>query len=74
MKKKQIKAVNAKTAYKIMEELGLCWGMDGRTFYASDGTEVWEFDTKQERDIFVARENNAMKVYGNYADGHPQNW
>ena len=74
MSSKQVKAISAKAAYKLMEELGLCWGMDGRTFYASDGTDVWEFDTKKQRDVFVARENNHGKVSGDYADGHPQNW
>ena len=69
-----VKAISAKAAYKLMEELGLCWGMDGRTFYASDGTDVWEFDNKMERDVFVRRENNHRNVNGDYEDEHPRNW
>ena len=40
-----------------MTELGLCFGDDGRTFYASDEgeEEVWECDSKRERDEFVNR-------------------
>ena len=51
------KAITAKQAYKLMTELGLCFGDDGRTFYATDKeeTEVWEFDSKRERDEFVNR-------------------
>ena len=51
------KAITAKQAYKLMEKLGLCFGDDGRTFYATDEeeTEVWEFDSKRERDEFVNR-------------------
>ena len=51
------KAITAKQASKLMEKLGLCFGDDGRTFYATDEaeTEVWEFDSKRERDEFVNR-------------------
>ena len=51
------KAITAKQASKLMEKLGLCFGDDGRTFYATDKeeTEVWEFDSKRERDEFVNR-------------------
>lgn len=50
-----MKAITAKEAEKIMDELGLCYGMDGRTFYATndDRSEIWEFDSKKERDQFV---------------------
>ena len=33
------KAITAKQACKLMEKLGLCFGDDGRTFYATD--EEW---------------------------------
>ena len=50
------KAITAKQAYKLMTELGLCFGDDGRTFYATDEeeTEVWEFDSKRERDELLS--------------------
>lgn len=46
------KPINAREAEKLMKKLGLCFGGDGRTFYATneDETEVWEFDSKKERD------------------------
>jgi hypothetical protein len=49
--------ITAKEAYKLMDELGLDYGMDGRTFFATneERTEVWEFDTKRERDEFVSK-------------------
>lgn len=52
-----IRAITAKQARRIMEKLGLCYGDDGRTFYATnaDESEVWEFDTKKERDEAVKR-------------------
>lgn len=51
--------ITAKEAYKLMDELGLGYGMDGRTYYATneEHTEVWEFDTKRERDEFIRRHN-----------------
>ena len=51
----KMKVITAKYAYELTEKLGLCVGDDGRTFYATneDETEVWEFDTKKERDDFV---------------------
>jgi hypothetical protein len=53
----KLKKITAKEAEKIMAELGLCFGDDGRTFYATneEHTEVWEFDSKKERDAFVNR-------------------
>ena len=51
------KAITAKYAYELIEKLGLCTGDDGRTFYATneEETEVWEFDTKKERDEFIIK-------------------
>lgn len=48
----KLKPLTAKQAEKLMKKLGLCWGQDGRTFYATneEETEVWEFDSKRERD------------------------
>ena len=34
------KAITAKQASKLMEKLGLCFGDDGRTFYATDEEET----------------------------------
>lgn len=55
----RIKAINAKKAQEITDKTGmaLCGAEDGRTFYATneEETEVWLFDTKKERDSFVAR-------------------
>lgn len=55
----RIKAINAKKAQEITDKTGmaLCGAEDGRTFYATneEETEVWLFDTKKERDAFVAR-------------------
>lgn len=52
-----MKKITAKEAYRLMDELGLGYGLDGTTFYATNDerTEVWEFDTKKERDEFVNR-------------------
>lgn len=54
-----MKKITAKEAYKIMDMLGLCYGDDGRTYYATDEdeTEVYEFDSKKERDEWLAEEN-----------------
>lgn len=43
--RRQAKAIGEKTGYPITEG-------DGRTFYATneEETEVWEFDSKAERD------------------------
>lgn len=51
------KAITAKSAEKISRKLGLDYGNDGRTFYATneEESEIWEFDTKSERDEFVNR-------------------
>lgn len=51
--------VTAKHAEKIAKKLGLCFGNDGRTFYATNETEseLWEFDSKKDRDFHVANSN-----------------
>ena len=50
-----MKAITAKQAYKLLEKLGLDYGNDGRTFFATDDeeSEVYEFESKKERDEFV---------------------
>ncbi len=52
-----MKKITAKEAYKLAEELGLSICDDGRTFYATneERTEIWEFDSKKERNKFVNR-------------------
>lgn len=51
------KKLTAKEAMKLMDKLGLDYGNDGRTFYATneEETAVWEFDSKKERDEFLER-------------------
>lgn len=51
---KKIK-ITAKEAYKLANDLGLDICEDGLTFYATneERTEIWEFDSKKERDNFV---------------------
>lgn len=55
----KVKKLTAKEAVKLLRKLGLCCmgADDGKTFYATneEETEVWEFDTKKERDAFVDR-------------------
>ena len=48
--------ISAKEAKKLMTKLGLGWGGDGRTFYATneERTEVWEFDSRAEREHYIA--------------------
>lgn len=50
-----VRAINAKEAEKLTIEGGWCWSTDGiKTFYAAnENGEVFEFDTKAERDKFV---------------------
>lgn len=54
----KLKAISAKEAKRINEKNGMSmpWG-DGRTFYATDEneSEVWEFDSKAERDKAVKK-------------------
>lgn len=50
----KLKAISAKKAERLTKKLGLSWcgADDGITFYATDEeeTEVWEFESKRERD------------------------
>ena len=48
----KLKPITAKQAEKLTKKLGLCFGDDGRTFYATneEETDIWEFDSKKERD------------------------
>ena len=50
-------AITAKEAYKLAEIIGICISDDGTTFYAAneERTELWEFDTKRERDAFLKK-------------------
>lgn len=52
-----MKKISARQAEKIMKRLGLCFGDDGKTFYATNEkeSEIYEFDSKKERDEFVNR-------------------
>ena len=56
-KVRSMKAITAKYAEELLRKLGNDYGGDGRTFYATneEETEVWEFDSKRERDEFVNR-------------------
>lgn len=54
-----MKKITAKEAEKIMTEKGLCFGGDGRTFYAvNENGAIYEFDSKRDRDEFVKFANN----------------
>ena len=52
--------VTAREALKIAKRLGLAPDEDTRTFYAYDekNDEIYEFDSKRERDEFIERANN----------------
>jgi len=54
----KLHAITAKQAEKLTRKLGLCFGQDGRTYYATneEETEIWEFDTKKARDAAVAKD------------------
>ena len=56
------KAITAKSAERILRKLGIDYGNDGRTFYATnvEETEIWEFDNKRERDEFVNRQADKL--------------
>lgn len=58
-----MKSITAKYAEKLLQELGHDYGNDGRTFYATneEEDEVWEFDSKKERDEFVNRVNKQRR-------------
>ena len=57
------KKVTARQGERICRKLGLDYGMDGRTFYATDENEtrIFEFDTKKERDKFIERHNKYIE-------------
>ena len=52
-----MKKITAKEAYRIQKKLGLDISDDDTTFYATndDETEIFSFDTKNERDNFMKR-------------------
>lgn len=52
-----MKKITAKEAYKLMDKLGLDYGADGTTYYATDDdeTEVYEFDSLKEREQWMNR-------------------
>ena len=54
----KIHAITAKQAEKLTRKLGLCFGGDGRTYYATNDeeSEIWEFDSKKDRDAAVERD------------------
>ena len=55
-----MRKISAREAYRIMREAGLDPDDDGMTFFAydEDSEEIYEFDTKRERDEFVATANS----------------
>lgn len=57
------KKITSKEAEKLLKRLGLGYGGDGTTFYAAadDETDVYEFDTKKERDDFVSKHNSKAR-------------
>lgn len=59
-----VKKISARYAEKLQEKLGLCYGNDGVTFYATDEEEtaVYDFDSKKERDEWVERVNRAEEA------------
>lgn len=60
-----MKKITAKEAYRLADKLGQCFYADGTTFYATneDETEIYDFDSKKERDEFVERNNG--KIFTN---------
>ena len=51
-------AITVKEAYRIAKELGINITQDNnRTYFATNEkrTELWEFDTKKERDDFIIK-------------------
>ncbi len=52
-----MKKITAREAVKIAKNLGACVDGDGTTFYATNGdeSELYEFDTRKERDEFVKK-------------------
>ena len=51
-----LKAITAKEAKKINERLGLSWEDGQKTYWAYDdeADEIYDFDSKKERDEFIA--------------------
>lgn len=58
------KKVTAKQGEAICRKLGLDYGMDGTTFYATDAgeTRIYEFSTRKEREAFLTRHNVRKEV------------
>jgi hypothetical protein len=54
----KLKKLNSKEAERLTKKLGLCWGDEQRTFYATneEETDIWEFDSKSKRDAACATE------------------
>lgn len=59
-----VKKISAKYAEKLQDKLGIGYGYDGVTFYATneEETEVWDFDSKKERDEWVEKVNRAEEA------------
>ena len=53
------KAITAREAQAILRRKGMCYGDDGTTFYAYDteSDEVYEYDSRKDRDASVRRVN-----------------
>ena len=54
----KLKKITAKQAERITKKLGLCWGDEEKTFYATNEseTEIYEFPSKRERDNAIKGE------------------
>ena len=54
-----VKKISAKEAQLLARKLGIQIGEDGLTFYATneDESEIFEFDSKRDRDAWVAKYN-----------------
>ena len=74
MRQKTVKRITKTKAANVIEKIGPAHFGNDKPFYATDGTDIWGFESEKDADVFVARENNARKVAGWYADGHPQHW
>ena len=50
-----MKAITSKQAHQIAKKIGIEIDDDGITFYATnqEETEIWSFDSKKERDVFI---------------------
>ncbi len=58
------KAITARQGERLSRRLGLDYGGDGRTFYATNDNEtsVFEFESKKERDNFIKRHNKYLET------------